>query len=267
MKPMYKMLFRRFIFIAVLFAAFGAAASAQESPGFFAKVKSFFTKEETPATVSAPVAAPAESEKTEPKAPVDRYAPTFNFEARTIGNDDAPLKMYVFTSFTCGHCAYFHNQTMPEIARKYADDGRMQIIVADFPLDERAMVATMISKCLEDDNSYFAFMDTLYENQNKWMMSHNLQEALLPYARLSGMPEKKMLACAQDESALKEIARQRNLYIMKYKINATPTLVLKTKKRTEKFTGVPAMEEFDATVADMLKDVPPAPKKAEASAP
>lgn len=267
MKPMYKMLFRRFVFIAVLFAAFAAAASAQENPGFLAKIKSFFTKEETPAAAPVESAAPAEPEKAESKAPADRYAPTFNFKDRTIGSADAPLTMYVFTSFTCGHCAFFHNQTLPEIARKYADDGRMQIIVSDFPLDDRAMVATLISKCLEDDNRYFAFMDSLYENQNKWMMSHNLQEALLPYARLAGMPEKKMLACAQDEKALKEIARQRNLNIMKYKINATPTLVLKTKKRTEKFVGVPAMEEFDATVSDMLKGMPVPPEKAEASAP
>lgn len=267
MKLTGKLILHRFILGGLVAGALLSpiTASAQEKQGFFEKVKSFFSKTEpakteTVSTMNADASTPTPEKEAVQKAPVDRNAPTFDFSERTIGKDEAPVKMYVFTSLTCVHCSTFHNVNLPEIIKQYVDKGNMQVIMADFPLDDRAMVGSMISKCLAGDR-YFAFMDALYANQRGWMMSHNLQEALLPYAKLAGLSEQKMLACAQDEAALKEIARQRNLYIMKYKINATPTIILKSGKQSEKFQGIPDQKEFDQAVAKMLEKLPAKEKK------
>ena len=37
----------------------------------------------------------------------------------TLGNDDAPVKIKIFSSFTCPHCADFHINVLPEIKDKY----------------------------------------------------------------------------------------------------------------------------------------------------
>ena len=41
--------------------------------------------------------------------------------AIVIGPNDAAVKIKIFSSFTCPHCAKFHLNVVPEIEKKYVD--------------------------------------------------------------------------------------------------------------------------------------------------
>ncbi len=268
MHDMLKPLFRRVAFIGVVFAAVTLTASPSVADGFLNKVKGLFVKGgEAPAKIEAssePSAVPMEKIRPAQKKNADE--PTFDFSDKKIGSDDAPLKLTVFTSLTCGHCAHFHTSMLPKIVSTYVNDGRMQVILADFPLESRAMTASQVAHCFTGDE-YFKIMDTLYAKQNQWMMAENLQDALSEFTRPAGMSDAKMLACATDEMAQKTIARKRNIYIMKYRINATPTLYLQKGKKGEKIEGMPDWSEFEEKVAAFgVAAVKPA-AKAPAGAP
>ena len=43
---------------------------------------------------------------------------TGNKNTILIGPNDAKIKIKVFSSFTCPHCANFHNKVVPEIKKK-----------------------------------------------------------------------------------------------------------------------------------------------------
>jgi len=50
-----------------------------------------------------------------------------------LGQNQAPIKIKVFSSFTCPHCAVFHINVVPEINKAYVEAGKVQLIFVDFP--------------------------------------------------------------------------------------------------------------------------------------
>ena len=66
-----------------------------------------------------------------------------------IGSYDAMVKIKVFSSLTCPHCANFHIKVIPEIKKKYVESGKVQIILIDFPLDQAAFNASKLLHCLD----------------------------------------------------------------------------------------------------------------------
>lgn len=275
MKILYKALV-----IGLLFSTFTPAyASTSESTSFLQRVKNFFassdkkseTKQKPDSWEGQAERAGEETVTTTEQANED--APTFDFSDKVIGNPDAPIKIMLFTSLTCGHCAGVHLNMVPQLVKTYTDNGDGAIILMDFPLEPRAMTGSLIAHCLNNDK-YFAFMDTLFEHQYQWAVAPNLQEALLPYAKLAGISEAKMMACATNEDALKEITRRRNLNIMRYKINATPTFVIRVGKETEKIEGAVSMQKMESIIDKMKESYTgtwpsqqPKPKKTAPSAP
>ena len=69
----------------------------------------------------------------------------------SIGINDAPVKIKVFSSLTCPHCASFHTKVVPKL-KNYIDSGKVQIIFIDFPLDKVAFNASKLLHCLDKKN-------------------------------------------------------------------------------------------------------------------
>ena len=232
-----------FLFGFLISTAATASALAQEDASWIQKVKNFFKRPAAEQTQS--VEEVKTEEKTQAQAPAKKIS--FDFSEKTIGNREAPLKINIFTSLTCPHCTGVHTQLLPYLQEKYVDTNQALIILTDFPLEQRAMTASMVSRCLTGDN-YFAFMETLFENQSSWSGAPDIQESLLPYAKLAGLTQEEMTACATDEAASKEIIRQRNLTIMRYKIHATPTILLQLGKEKDRIEEAPSRTDIDQKI-------------------
>lgn len=233
-------------FLVLSLALTVSSAPAFAADGWLQKIKNFFSRsnEQTVVEQPVPVVKSEQTAETEIK-------PVFDFSEKTIGDPKAPLKINIFTSLTCPHCVTVHTRLVPYLKKNYVANRQVQIILSDFPLDERALRGSQIARCLTGD-SYDAFMDTLFENQMKWAVAPNVLEALMPYARLAGLSEDMTVACATDESATKRLIRDRNLMTMKYKLHATPTLIFTLGGVTERIEGAPDGQAVDALI-DKLK--------------
>ena len=230
-----------------------ANAVAQENTSWFQKIKEFFSGDSAKAEQTE-IIPEDQSDTLQAKpnpAPVKKKI-VADFSEKTIGDKDAPLKINVFTSLTCPHCSGVHTQLLPYLKKKYVNTKEALIILNDFPLEQRAMTASLVAHCLTGD-SYFAFVDTLFENQRHWAVAQDEREALLPYVKLAGLNEEEMISCAMDEAASKEMIRQRNLAIMRYKIHATPTIILQLGKEKERFEGVPSRSDVDQAIEKLKK--------------
>ena len=236
MKNATKVFLSGFILLA---SAASVVAVQEDATG---KIRNFFKTAEKEQSETV-----AEEQNTAETAVTEKKSPVFDFSEKTIGNREAPLKINIFTSFTCPHCTGVHTRLLPYLKEKYADTNQALIIFNDFPLESRAMTATMVSHCLSGD-AYFAFVETLFEKQKTWSVAPDVQEALLPYAKLAGLSESDVRACAEDKDAAKEIVRQRNLAIMRHKIHATPTVILQLDKEKERFDGAPAQKDVDEAI-------------------
>ena len=65
-----------------------------------------------------------------------------------IGKDGAKIKIEIFSSLTCPHCAKLHLNVLPELIKNYADTEKASINLKDFPLDLPALNAAKIAKCI-----------------------------------------------------------------------------------------------------------------------
>jgi len=149
-----------------------------------------------------------------------------------LGEYNAPIKIKVFSSFTCPHCADFHNQVVPKIKKKYIETGKVQIIFIDFPLDKVAFNASKLLHCLAKKEQ-ITFLDNIYENQNQWASGSNLDEInnnLKKIVNDLGINTEKFDQCLNDENISDKILSGRIEGHKKYSINSTPTIIINEKK-------------------------------------
>ena len=149
-----------------------------------------------------------------------------------LGSNTAIVKIKVFSSLTCPHCANFHTNVVPEIKREYIDTGKVQLIFIDFPLDQAAFNASKILNCL-DKTKQIIFLDTIYETQMKWTNGSNLDEInknLKKIVKNLGISSAKFDKCLIDEVISDKILNGRIDASRKYSIDSTPTIVINEKK-------------------------------------
>ena len=150
----------------------------------------------------------------------------------TMGADSAPVKVKIFSSLTCPHCANFHLKVLPEIKENYVKSGKVQLIFIDFPLDQAAFNASKLLNCL-DSEKQIEFLDKAYENQNRWTSGSNLNEInnnLKKMVDNLGISKIDFNQCLNDEAISDKILNARIDGHEKYTIDSTPTIIINEKK-------------------------------------
>ena len=149
-----------------------------------------------------------------------------------IGSDEAPVKIKIFSSLTCPHCANFHINVLPEIKKKYVNSGKVQLIFIDFPLDQAAFNASKLLHCI-DQKKQMGFLDTIYETQDKWTKGSSIEEInknLKKIVKNLGITSDQFDKCLIDEAISDKILNGRIEANQKYSINSTPTIIINEKK-------------------------------------
>jgi protein-disulfide isomerase len=165
---------------------------------------------------------------------------------RILGRPDAPITIVEYASLTCPHCAHFTNAVLPELKKKWIDTGKAKLVLRDYPLDEPALRAAMIARCAPSDR-FYAFIDTFFASQEKWVMSRDYLEALARIAKLGGMSREDFDACLKNTDLENKIVEGRLVATKELDVNSTPTFFINGAK----FTGVPTAEEFDKKLAGL----------------
>ncbi|HJO77395.1 MAG TPA: thioredoxin domain-containing protein [Pelagibacteraceae bacterium] len=149
-----------------------------------------------------------------------------------IGSDDAVVKIKIFSSLTCPHCAAFHIKVVPKIKKNYIESGKVQLIFIDFPLDLASFNASKLLHCV-DQNKQITFLDNIYENQNEWISGVNINEInnnLKKIVKNLGITSMEFNKCLDDEAISDKILNGRIDGKQKYSINSTPTIIINEKK-------------------------------------
>ena len=149
-----------------------------------------------------------------------------------IGSFDAAVKIKIYSSLTCPHCANFHDNVVPKIKKTYVETGKVQLIFIDFPLDQAAFNASKLLHCL-DQKKQMAFLDIIYETQNKWVSGTNINEInenLKKIVKNLGISSMQFDKCLINETISDKILNGRIKANQKYSINSTPTIIINEKK-------------------------------------
>ena len=149
-----------------------------------------------------------------------------------LGSDEAPVKIKIFSSLTCPHCANFHIKIVSEIKKNYVESGKVQLIFIDFPLDQAAFNASKLLHCL-DKKKQIIFLDTIYESQSEWTVGSNINEIndnLRKIVKNLGINSARFDKCLNNEIISNKILEGRIDGHQKYSINSTPTIIINEKK-------------------------------------
>ena len=160
---------------------------------------------------------------------------------RIIGKPDAPVTIIEYASLTCPHCAHFQDEVLPEIKKQWIDTGKAKLVLRDFPLDEEALRAAMITRCAPPDR-YYAFVDTFFAAQDKWVRERDYRGALARLARLGGMSKEEFDACLRNKRLEDSLVQSRFVASKELDVNSTPTFFINGTK----FTGAPTAQDLSA---------------------
>ncbi len=169
------------------------------------------------------------------------------YEERTIGKDDAPVTLIEYASYTCPHCASFHNDILPQIKKDFVDTGKVKIIFRDFPFERVGATAAMLSRCVAPER-YAGFNDLLMKQQQNWAQSANPLGGLFKLAKLAGLSQEKIDSCLNNEKLLDEIIAVRKEAMDKHGFNSTPSFLI----NGEKVVGSGEYEKFKNIIESKL---------------
>ena len=160
------------------------------------------------------------------------YSDNVNNDLVVLGLDQAPIKIKIYSSLTCPHCADFHINVVPKIKKKYVETGKVQLIFIDFPLDQAAFNASKLLHCL-DKKKQLVFLDTIYKTQNKWTSGstiNDINKNLKKIVKSLGIKPAQFDKCLIDENISDKILNYRIDASERYSINSTPTIIINEKK-------------------------------------
>ncbi len=147
-----------------------------------------------------------------------------------VGNKNAKITILAYESLTCNHCANFHINIYPELKKDFIDTGIAKIEFRHFPLDIAAFNASKISQCRNDGGS--EILNTLYLNQSNWLKGNTVEdvnENLKKFLKSEGL-KLNFKDCIADKNIEDFVLNDRIEAVKKFKINATPTIIINDKK-------------------------------------
>ncbi len=145
------------------------------------------------------------------------------------GDKKAPVTIIEYASFSCPHCATFYREAFEKLKNEYIDSGKVQFVYRDFPLNQQALMASMISSCRTDDEKenkaekHYGFIKALFKTQDVWAFDQKYLEKLESVAKLDGMSAGRFKSCIEDQKLQNKILQLRMEAAKSLQLRSTPT--------------------------------------------
>ena len=146
------------------------------------------------------------------------------------GNPDAKIKLIVYESLTCSHCADFHKKVYPDLKKEFIDKGIVKIEFRNFPLDMAALNGSKIAHCKNDGKANI--LHFLFNNQNMWVKGETVDELNLNLEKIINKENFgiNVKNCLNNKKVEDHILEDRIEAVKKFKVNSTPTIIINDKK-------------------------------------
>ena len=153
-----------------------------------------------------------------------------NIKSIAEGNVNAKVKILIYESLTCSHCATFHKEIYPDLKKDFIDKGLVKIEFKSFPLDIVALNASKIAHCKNDGKP--DILHFLFDNQSVWLKGETIDQI---NSNLKVITNKENFGidftkCIENKKIEDYILEDRIEGERKFKIDSTPTLIINNKK-------------------------------------
>lgn len=147
-----------------------------------------------------------------------------------LGNADAPVTVIEYASYTCPHCASFHNGAYKQLKTDYIDSGKINFVYREVYFDRYGLWASAIARCAGPDK-FFGISNMLYGGQSEWTKAGGgdpaaIVDALRKIGRLAGLEKDAIEACLQDGDKLRTLVAWYQENAEADGIRSTPSFVI-----------------------------------------
>lgn len=155
-----------------------------------------------------------------------------------LGNPDAPVTVIEYASYTCPHCATFHQGAYKQLKADYIDTGKINFIYREVYFDRFGLWASMIARC--DPDRFFGITDLIYERQSEWSRAGTppqIADELRKIGRLAGLENETLESCLQDADMAQTLVAWYQQNAEEHGIQSTPSFVINGQTYTNMSYG------------------------------
>lgn len=160
-----------------------------------------------------------------------------------LGDPDAAVTIIEYASFTCPHCASFHQNTWPRFKEEYVDTGRVKFIMREVYFDKYGLWAGMTARC-GGEKGYYPMVDTFLKKQSTWTRAQDVGVEIQNIGRRAGLSNDQLSACLGDRDYAKTLLEAYQKNAAEDEVRSTPTFII----NGEQHSGSMNFDDFSKIV-------------------
>jgi protein-disulfide isomerase len=165
-----------------------------------------------------------------------------------LGSATAPITIVEYSSFSCAHCADFHNNIFKKLLSTYIETGKVRYVIHDFPLNELALSLAKLAWC-GGQRRYFDIATVLWRDWAQWIKQPDPLPELIQRVSALGLERTAIDACLADRALEERILRIQLRAFRDLAIDRTPTFVI----HGERYPGMLSFRRFQAVIDPLLE--------------
>lgn len=149
-----------------------------------------------------------------------------------LGNEDAPVTVIEYSSFTCPHCKNFHEQVFGDLKTNYIDTGKVRFVYREVYFDRYGLWAGMVARCGGEER-YFGIADLIFKQQSEWTDGSSpaeIADNLRRIGRQAGLSNDTIDACLQDGDKAQAMVALYQENAGKDDVQGTPAFIINGEK-------------------------------------
>ncbi len=163
----------------------------------------------------------------------------------TLGDPDAPVTVIEYASYTCPHCARFHESAFKDLKRDYIDTGKVHFIYREVYFDRFGLWASIVARCGEGaENRFFGISEMLYAQQGDWARQDDpaaIVERLRRIGKTAGLTDAELDQCLTDADNAQALYARWQAFADEDGIESTPSFIIDGRK----YSNMPYNEMSD----------------------
>jgi len=130
-----------------------------------------------------------------------------------VGPDSARIEIMEFSDFECPWCARFAVLQMPDVRQRLLSTGRVRWRFVNFPLEghTKSPYAHLAAACANEQGRFWEMHDLIYQNQEDWVTSGNLEKTIDGYADRAGLDKARYRSCVQERRTWGQVLADKAL--------------------------------------------------------
>ena len=150
----------------------------------------------------------------------------------SLGDPNAPVKIVEYASFTCPHCAHFHETVFKPLKAEYIDTGKVHFTLREVYFDRYGLWAALVARC-GGDMRYFGISDILFATQQEWAASSDpnvVVQNLRTIGISAGLTNEALDVCLADAAMVEAMVARFETNMKADGVEGTPTLFVNGTK-------------------------------------